>query len=93
MFAPDSRYSALETVQATLPDGRTVTYKRRRIVPPGASLAQLTEVTVAQGDRLDNLTARTLGEPTRFWQICDAADALDPSDLIVAARRLRVPQP
>jgi hypothetical protein len=93
MFAPDSRYFALETVMATLPDGRTVTYKRRRIVPPAGSLAQLAEVTVAQGDRLDNITARTLGEPTRFWRICDAGEALDPSDLVVPGRRLRVPQP
>jgi hypothetical protein len=93
MFAPTSRYFALETATVTLPDGRIATYKRRRFAPPAASLAQLAEVEVTQDDRLDLITARTLGDPEQFWRVCDANDALDPADLLVPGRRLRVPQP
>ena len=40
------------------------------------------------GDRLDLITARTLGDPEQFWRICDANDALDPDDLAEPGRRL-----
>jgi hypothetical protein len=93
MFAPTSRYFALETATVTLPDGRTAAYKRRRFVPPSESLALLAEVVVAQDDRLDSITARTLGDPEQFWRVCDANDALDPTDLLATGRRLRVPLP
>ena len=47
-----------------------------------------------QGDRLDLITARTLGDPEAFWRVCDANDALDPAELTSeAGRRLRVPLP
>jgi nucleoid-associated protein YgaU len=93
MFAPTSRYFALETATVTLPDGRIAAYKRRRFAPPAASLTGLAEVVVAQDDRLDLITSRTLGDPEQFWRVCDANDALDPADLIVPGRRLRIPVP
>ena len=94
MFEPSSRYYALETVRLTLPDGRVLAYKRRRFVPAGEALALLAEVAVAEDDRLDLLTARTLGDPEQFWRICDANDALDPGDLTaVPGRLVRIPVP
>ena len=67
---------------------------RRRFLPHGAGLPLLVEVTVAQGDRLDLIAARTLGDPEHFWRICDANDALDPVELTSeAGRMLRVPFP
>ena len=41
---------------------------------------------MAQGDRLDLITARTLGDPEQFWRVCDANDALDPAELTDRAR-------
>ncbi len=78
----------------TLPDGRTVAYKRRRFAPQGASLPLLAEVTPSQGDRLDVLTHRTLGDPEHFWRVCDANDVIDPAELTdEPGRTVRVPVP
>jgi hypothetical protein len=94
MFDPSSRYYSLETATCTLPDGRTVAYKRRRFLPRGEDMDLLVEVSVAEGDRLDLITARTLGDPEIFWRICDANDAMNPFDLVEEPnRRLRVPVP
>jgi nucleoid-associated protein YgaU len=93
MFASTSRYFALETARITLPDGRIAAYKRRRFVPGAELFAQLAEVVVTQDDRIDLITARTLGDPEQFWRVCDANQALDPTDLVVPGRRLRIPSP
>ncbi len=85
MFEPTSRYEAVDTVKMTLDDGRgeprVVSYKRRRLIPPGKTLTTLAEHTVVEGDRLDNLAARYVGDPEQFWRICDANDVLRPAEL------------
>ena len=63
MFDPLSRYSPLEDATLTLPDGRTVAYKRRRFLLPGSALQPLAEVTVAPSERLDIIAARTICDP------------------------------
>lgn len=94
MFTFTSRYYHLETVKLTLADGRTVSYKRRRLLPPGETMQLLVEVTVTEGDRLDLITARTLGDPEHFWRIADANNAMNPFDLTTEiGRTLRVPVP
>jgi hypothetical protein len=94
MFDSTSRYYAIETATLTGPDGRSVAYKRRRLLPRGADLPLLAEVTVAQGDRLDLVTARALGDPEQFWRVADANDAMDPAELTAdPGRVLRVPVP
>lgn len=93
MFDPLSRYAPLEDATLTLPDGRTVAYKRRRFLLPGSALQPLAEVTVAPSERLDIIAARTLGDPEHFWRICDANDALDPAELEQTGRRLTIPLP
>ena len=56
----------------------------RRIVPqPGApNYATVAQHTVKQGDRLDLLAAKYLGDPLIFWLICDANGAIRPNQLI-----------
>jgi len=94
MFDASSRYAAIETATLRDAEGRVIAYKRRRFVPPGASLALLVEVEIKQGDRLDLITARTLGDPEAFWRVCDANDVLDPGELTGRIGRLiRVPFP
>lgn len=94
MFDPVSRYARLETVQMTLPDGRTVAYKRRRFLPQGRTLPPLAAVTVIDGDRLDLISDRTLGNALLFWQVCDANDAMKPIELTAEPNRtLRIPMP
>ena len=94
MFEPTSRYHDLETATHELPGGRVVAYARRRFLPQGADLPLLAEVEVVEGDRLDLLTHRTLGDPEQFWRVCDANDAMSPADLTAEpGRRVRVPVP
>ena len=94
MFDPASRYYTVETVQLTAPDGRVVSYKRRRFLPQGEAMPLLVEVIVTEGDRLDVITARTLGDPEQFWRVADANDAMNPADLTAeVGRALRVPIP
>jgi hypothetical protein len=85
MFEPTSRYQDVETIKMTLKDSRgeprVVSYKRRRFLPPGGTMTTLAEHTVVQGDRLDNLAARYVGDPEQFWRICDANDVLRPEEL------------
>ncbi len=85
MFEPTSRYADLETVKMEVQNSRgeprVVSYKRRRFVPSGVTMTTLAEHTVAQGDRLDNLAARYVGDPEQFWRICDANDAGRPQEL------------
>ena len=85
MFEPTSRYDQVETVRMTLTNSRgeprVVSYKRRRFLPPGTEMTTLAEHTVVQGDRLDNLAARYLGDPEGFWRICDANVVLRPGEL------------
>jgi hypothetical protein len=84
MFEPTSRYYNIETVKMTVggDEGpRVISYKRRRIIPSGETMTTLVEHTVTQGDRLDNLAARYVGDPEQFWRICDANDVLRPEEL------------
>jgi hypothetical protein len=93
-FSPTSRYAAIETATWTAPDGRTIVYLRRRLVPPPERFALLQEHLVMQGDRLDNLTAQYLGDPEQFWRVCDANAALRPAELTEeVGRRLRITLP
>jgi hypothetical protein len=94
MFEATSRYYALETAKLTNPDGSVIAYKRRRFLPNGDEMPLLVEVTGTQGDRLDLITARTLGDPEQFWRVCDANNAMNPFDLTATPGRiLRVPVP
>ena len=94
MFEHTSRYYALETATYIAPDGRAIAYKRRRFLPQGREMPLLVEVGVVQGDRLDLIAARTLGDPEQFWRVCDANDAMNPSELTAEpGRTVRVPVP
>ena len=50
--------------------------------------------TVVQGDRLDNIAAQYLGDPEKFWLICDANVAMRPEELTdTIGRRIRITLP
>jgi hypothetical protein len=81
-FASTSRYYAIATARLTQADGRTVVYVQRRFLPPPEHFAPLQIVTIAAGDRLDNLAARYLGDPLQAWRLCDANGAMQPEALV-----------
>jgi len=93
---PTSRYHSVGTAQIELPldrsaiapssprpaaATRTVVYLRRRFIPRPERFETLTEHFVAQGDRLDNLAARYIGDPEQFWRLCDANAVMQPREL------------
>src|SRR6266540_4122444 len=87
MFDPTSRYAKLAVKTHPMPDPngngepREIRYVERRILPPVEASVPLVEHTVVQGDRLDNLTAKYLGDPTQFWRVADANTLLRPEEL------------
>lgn len=92
-FPPTSRYYNIGTATLEKPGGRTASYLRRRFVPSPERFSLLKEHLVVQGDRLDNITARYLGDPEQFWRVCDANGAQRPEELEVIGRRLRLTLP
>lgn len=86
-FPTNSRYYGSGTLTYMTPTGETITYLARRIVPqPGPpNFATIAQHMVRQGDRLDLIAAKYLGDPLIFWLICDANGAIDPNDLVATA--------
>lgn len=94
MFSVTSRYYALEQVKYETADGRAIVYVRRRFVPAADRFALLTEHTVTQDERLDNITAQYLGDAEQFWRVCDANTAMRPDELTeTVGRKLRITLP
>jgi hypothetical protein len=84
MFEPNSRYYSLATKTFIVTDAegetREVRYVERRFIPqePGPTLV---EHSVVQEERLDQITAKYLSDPTEFWRVADANDLLRPEEL------------
>ena len=89
-FPTDSRYYGSSTLQYTAPDGQVITFLARRFVPqPGApNFATIAQHIVRQGDRLDLIAAKYLGDPLIFWLPCDANRAITPTDLLANPGRV-----
>jgi len=85
MFDPSSRYYNIETATLSVTDAdgqtRIISYKRRRFIPSAEGMTTLLEHRVAEGERLDHITARYLGDPTQFWRVCDANTVMNPTEL------------
>ncbi|HME21278.1 MAG TPA: hypothetical protein VKI44_07980 [Acetobacteraceae bacterium] len=93
LFAPTSRYYGLD-ITTFLQQGRPVAYVLRRFVPPPERFQLLQQHTVMQGERLDNIAAQYLGDPTLFWRLCDANRAMRPWELVeTVGRKLRITMP
>jgi hypothetical protein len=94
MFDHTSRYYELPVATYVGPDGRAISYVTRRFLPKGQTLPLLAEVSVQQGERIDLIAHRTLGDSVAYWRVCDANNAMDPQTLTAEpGRRLRVPMP
>jgi len=81
MFLPSSRYFNLGTDILVREDKSIITYAKRRFIPSSDNITILQKVAVIAGDRIDLVSARTLGDPELFWYICDANNAMHPLDL------------
>jgi hypothetical protein len=87
-----SRYYGFAIETFTEADGTPVTYLQRRIIPQPDIYTSLLNYVVVDGDRLDNLAAKYLGDPLLFWMICDANGATDPDELTAqVGRTIKIP--
>jgi hypothetical protein len=93
MFAITSRYHGVPTAVYELPDGRKVTYVRRRFLPRPDELIQTGTHEVRFGERLDTIAFEVFGDPEQFWMIADGNPTLDLADLIAIGVRLRITLP
>ncbi len=93
-FPRTSRYYNIEIVKYVASDQREIVYLRRRFLPRTVAGSIIAEHNVEEGDRLDNVTAKYLGDPEQFWQVCDVNDAMRPDELTEEiGRRLKVAMP
>jgi hypothetical protein len=93
-FPPTSRYALTPTCTYVRADGTPIAYLRRRMVPAPENFALLQWHRVTQGERLDNITAKYLGDPEQFWRLCDANRALRPEELTdTVGRRIAITLP
>jgi hypothetical protein len=88
-----SRYAAAGTAVHRTAEGQEIVHLRRRLIPPPERFATVGREVVEPGDRMDLIAARALGDPTLFWQLCDANLAFDPAELEVPGTTLRVALP
>lgn len=94
LFAATSRYFGIDTETLTTADGKTIIYLKRRFVPPPERFELLQLHTVVQGERLDNIAGKFLGDPELFWRLADANRAMRPEDLVATVgRKLRITLP
>lgn len=94
LFAANSRYFRIATKTMEISPGKTIAYIGRRFLPPSSSFQKIQDYTVIDGVRLDNIAAQFMGDPTLFWRICDANDAMRPEELTeTVGRKLRITMP
>jgi hypothetical protein len=94
MFEPTSRYYKVEDTSIETKDGGKVAYKKRRFLPDWSDMTLLQELKVSDGDRLDRISARVVGDPEQFWRICDANNVMHPLELTSEpGRSFRIARP
>jgi len=85
MFDQTSRYFNIEISGLVIINNegekREIKYVKRRFLPPADEMFTLIEHIVKQEDRLDNITALYMGDPTQYWRICDTNEVLKPIEL------------
>jgi len=89
---PTSRYYGSPVEMFTGADGVQVAYLQRRIIPQPDIYTTTRDYVLADGDRLDTLAAKFLGDPLLFWMICDANGADNPDELTAqVGRTIKIP--
>jgi len=91
LFSVNSRYLSIETAKWRDSNDREVIYLKRRFVPAPRGALDKVEHVITQDERLDNITARYLGNPEQFWRLCDMNNAMHPEELTnTIGKRLRI---
>lgn len=92
-FQPTSRYFSIETTSYETPSGKVIRHIRRRFLPALDRFTPMQDHLVTEGERLDNITARYLGDAEQFWRLCDANPVMHPEQMEIVGRRIRITLP
>ena len=93
MFDLTSRYAKLETATLEV-NGAQVNYVKRRFLPVPDSINSVQQVGVSVGDRVDLISMKALGDPEKYWRLCDANFVMYPLEVTSEPGVvLRVPAP
>ncbi|MBX3251050.1 MAG: hypothetical protein KF901_27985 [Myxococcales bacterium] len=90
-FDRKSRYAHLTPTLGRDPLGREVAVLPTPIEPP-AGTTPVARIRRGEGQRLDHLAAAYLRDPTGFWRLCEANDAMLP-DALAEVDELDLPEP
>jgi hypothetical protein len=94
LFPPTSRYYGIGSAVHQTAEGKIVTYVKRRFVLQPEQFAVVQEHSVVEGDRVDNLAHRYLGDAEQYWRLCDGNGAMHPAELTdTVGRILRITLP
>jgi hypothetical protein len=94
LFTATSRYYGIDTETLVRADGTMIVYLKRRFLPSPDGFQLLQEHTVTQGERLDNIAAKFLGDPELFWRLADANGAMRAEELVqTVGRKLKITLP
>lgn len=72
-------------------DNAGIQYRSRRFLPHAEDIRSLMTIDVREGERVDLIAHRTVGEATQWWRIADINEAMDPLELEQAGRTLNIP--
>lgn len=86
-FEKKSRYAGVNTYTVTDRRGREVTIVA---VPNRPTQETLGTHLRRQGQRLDHLAQKYLGDATSFWRICEINDAMT-ADVLAEAPEVQIP--
>ena len=92
-YDTSSRYYGLPVLEMSAAGGAVIRYVKRRLIPDAAAFPTLATHQVQQGERIDVLAARYLGDPLLYWRIADANLAVRPADALEPAAPPVAPGP
>jgi hypothetical protein len=93
-FSAASRYFGLPIETRVEPDGSTSTFVARRYIPAAGRFSVMERVRLDGSERLDQLAARSYGDPALWWRIADASGQGEPAEVAgVEGRLLNIPLP
>jgi hypothetical protein len=94
LFSFSSRYRDNENRTREMDDGEIVVYRERRLIPRQEDHVTMQTLVRTPEERIDQISRRALGDPSQFWQLCDANVVMNPHDLLEDPRALvNVPAP
>lgn len=95
IFEPSSRYHGKPLTSSVSFDGETIIHTTRRFIPAPEHFSLLQFHFVEQGDRLDNIAHKYLGDAQQYWKLCDANRVDKPDELVEdvgSAIRITLPE-